>query len=83
MLLPVGGRWAAELVALGNAVAENVTFRALGNRITFDEAKDLLILEGDGLSDAELWRQLQVGLPASKVAAKKIWYWPKDQRIEG
>ena len=28
MLLPVGGRRAVELEALGNAVAENVTFRA-------------------------------------------------------
>ena len=81
MLLPVGGRRAVELEALGNAVAENTTFPALGNRITYAEAKDLLILEGDGLSDAELWRQLRAGDPASKFAAKKIWYWPKTNHL--
>ena len=81
MLLPVGGRRAVELEALGNTVVENTTFIARGNRITYAEAKDLLILEGNGLSDAELWRQLQVGLPASKTAAKKIWYWPKTNRL--
>ncbi len=45
----------------------------------------MLILEGNGLSDAELWRQLRVGDPASKFAAKKIWYWPKtnDLSVDG
>ena len=59
MLLPVGGRRAVELEALGNAVVENITFTARGNRITYAEAKDLLILEGNGRSDAELLQQLQ------------------------
>jgi len=82
MLLPIGGRRARELEALGNAVVENTIFTARGNRITYAEAKDLLILEGDGRNNAELFRQLRVGDPASKAAAKKIWYWPKTKQAK-
>ena len=64
MLLPVGGRRSFELEARGNAVVESNTFTALGQRITYDEAKDLLILSGDG-RNAELFRQLQVGASAT------------------
>ena len=71
MLLPVGGRRAVELEALGNAVVENITFTARGNRITYAEAKDLLILEGDGRSDAELWRQLQSATPPRSSPPRK------------
>jgi hypothetical protein len=78
MLLPVDGRSAVELEALGNARAENTKFVARGNRITYAEAKDLLILEGN---PAELWRQLQSGAPAAKTAFKTIWYWPKTNRL--
>ena len=81
MLLPVGGRRAVEVEALGNALVENTTFTARGNRITYAEAKNLLILEGDGRGDAELFRQLQVGAQATKATAKKIWYYPKTNQL--
>ncbi len=77
-LLPTGsGQRAVELVAEGNAVAENTTFIARGNRITYAEAKGLLILEGDGWNNAELWRQQQVGTPASKHTGKKFGIGPR------
>ena len=63
MLLPVGDRRSMVLEALCNAVIEGTTFTARGNRITYSEAKDLLILEGNGRNNAELFRQLQPGPP--------------------
>ncbi len=39
-----------------------------------------MILEGDGRTDAELYRQLAPGARASKAAARKIFYWPKTKR---
>jgi hypothetical protein len=77
-LLP---RRSVELEARGNTVVEGVTFTALADRITYDEAKDLLILAGDGRRDAELFRQLEVGAKRSHLAARGISYHPRTNRL--
>ncbi len=82
MSTPTGNRRSVELEALGNTVAEGTTFTARGHRITYAEAKDLLVLEGSGRSYAELFRQLKVGTPPSRAAARKILYWPKTKRLQ-
>jgi hypothetical protein len=73
-----------ELEAAGNTVVEgtleNGSFTARAVRMTYDEAKDLLVFEGDGWTDAELFRQQQIGGQPDKVAARKILYWPKIDR---
>ena len=79
---PVGDRQMVDLEALGNARIEGTVFTATGNRITYDEAKDWLILQGDGRSKAELFRQLQPGAPTDKQAAQEIHYWPKTKRLK-
>jgi hypothetical protein len=79
---PLGGKKSIELEAFGNAQVEGTTFKALGNRITYAEAKDLLILEGDGRSDANLFRQDRPGDPPTTLAAQKIWFWPKTKRCK-
>ncbi|MBU4273395.1 MAG: hypothetical protein KKA28_16170 [Planctomycetes bacterium] len=79
---PSGNRRSVELEAFGNTVVEGTTFTARGHRITYGEAKDLLVLEGDGRNDAELFRQLKLGTPPSRVAARKILYWPKTKRLK-
>ena len=75
-----------ELLAVGNVVAEgrmqDVNFTALAIRMSYAEAKDLLVLEGDGRTDAELFRQEHVGSAASRAAARKIFYWPKSNRFK-
>jgi hypothetical protein len=43
--------------------------------MTYTEAKDLLIMEGNGRTDAELYYQKHVGGPVSKKSAHKIFYW--------
>ncbi len=82
MQLPLGDRKAVELAALGNATVEGTTFKALGNRITYAEAKGLLTIEGDGRNLAELFRQLQPGAPASRLPAQKIQYWLKTKEVK-
>ena len=82
MIAPSGNGRAMELEALGNTLVEGRTFTARAVRMTYAEAKDLLILEGNGRTDAELFRQEQVGGPTSKAAARKILYWPSTNRLK-
>jgi len=81
MSTPVGDRRAMELEAAGNAVVEGRGFTGRAIRMTYGEAKDMLVLEGDGRNAATLFRQQQVGGPMSKAAAQKIVFWPKTKRV--
>ncbi len=81
MLLPIGGRRYYELAAMGNTFVEGTTFTARGAAITYNEAKDWLILKGDGRIDADLFQQKEVGVEASKFSAQEIHYWPKTKRV--
>lgn len=82
MVLPIGNRSSVELEALGNAVVENTQFTARGHRVTYDEAKDWLILRGDGRNPSELFEQPEPGAPRSEVKALEIHYWPKTRRVK-
>jgi len=79
--LPVGDGRAAELTAQGNVVIEGQTFTARAPRMTYAEAKQLLILEGNGRTHAELYHQEHVGAPFSKVLAHKILYWRSTGQV--
>jgi hypothetical protein len=85
-LLPVGGRRAIEIYALGNAQVEgllkDVQYKALGSRIMYAQAKETLIIEGDGRAPAELFRQTQPGAPASRLPAQRIRYSLKTNEPE-
>jgi hypothetical protein len=74
------GQRALEFGAAGNAVVEGGQFTARAARISYAEIKDLLVLEGDGRTDAELFRQAQPGSEWSKETARKILFWPKTRR---
>ena len=39
-------------------------------------------LEGDGRSDAQLFRQMKVGSPTSSASAGKILYWRAINRVD-
>lgn len=71
-----------ELQALGNAMVEGRTFTARAHRIAYAQAKDLLVMEGDGRTDAELYRQSHVGGQTGRAAARKILYWPSTGRMD-
>jgi len=79
---PAEGRRTIELEAVGNTLVEGRTFTARAHRISYAQAKDLLVMEGSGRADAELWRQAQPGGAASRAAAGRILYWPSTKRLE-
>jgi lipopolysaccharide export system protein LptA len=71
-----------ELEAIENVIAENRTFTARGNRVTYSQAKDWLILEGNGYAPAELTFQKYLGAPQESFAASKIHFRPETQEFE-
>jgi hypothetical protein len=81
MSAPGSDHPAMEMVARDHALVENVKFTARAARISYTQVKGLLILEGDGRSKAELWRQKYHSAPVSYFRAQKIEYWPSDERL--
>jgi hypothetical protein len=75
-------RGVMEMEAIGGTLVEGQTFTARAHRLTYAEAKDLLVFEGNGRSDAELYRQVVPGTPATKATARKIMYWRSTNRAE-
>jgi hypothetical protein len=92
MPTPIEGRGTAEMQALGNANVEfhDRATRPAGDQrpveaptyfgralsIRYAQAKGWVCLEGDGWTDAELFRQQQIGGPVDRLPAKQIYYWP-------
>ena len=58
---------------------EGATFRALAYRMTYAEAKDLMILDGDGRNDAESIGKRK-RRRTGQLAAQKTLYWKKEDR---
>ena len=75
-------RSSIELAAGGNVLVEGDSFTARSSRLTWSEAKDLLVFEGDGRSDAQLYRQAKVGAATSSASAGKILYWRALNRVD-
>jgi hypothetical protein len=72
-----------ELTALDNVtvVGTNITSRSA--RLTYTQAKDLAILEGDGRSDAVIYKQDDgPGSKASRFAAQKLEYYIKTGQVK-
>ncbi|MCP4194016.1 MAG: hypothetical protein GY768_25690 [Planctomycetaceae bacterium] len=79
--LPEGQR-TVNLVAQENTYVEGKTFTARGQRLSYEQHKKLLILEGAARSDAVLSHQARVGAPRSETVARKILFWTDTQRVE-
>jgi hypothetical protein len=75
-------RSSIEMAAGGNVLVEGESFTARSARLTWSEAKDLLVFEGDGRSDAQLYRQAKVGAATSSASAGKILYWRALNRVD-
>lgn len=76
MQTPNQREWALELVATGNTLVESAAYTARASRLSYAEAKGLLILEGDGRADADLYCQERVGAEMQRFSARRIYYWP-------
>ncbi len=76
-----------EMEAVSNVRVESQrlegdSFSALAQRLTYSQAKDMLVLSGDGRTNAELYRQQQPGAPQTKTAAGTISYWPTTRQVK-
>jgi hypothetical protein len=80
--VPGARRSSLELSAAGNVMVEGEAFTARSHRLSWSEAKDLLVFEGDGRSDAQLFRQERIGAPTSSASAGKILYWRSLNQLE-
>ncbi len=76
------GRATFDLQAQGNTYVEGQTFTARGERVSYEQAKDLLVLEGTERTDAVLSHQARVGAARSEQVARKILYWPGTGRVD-
>ena len=87
---PPGNQRTVELEATGNTIVEAVSedqrlYTARAQRIAYAQAKDLLVLEGDGRTDAELFYQPQPAVQPSRQAARRIILFPRSGKgwVEG
>lgn len=71
-----------NLVAEGNTLVEGNTFTARAPRLTYAQAKDLLVIEGDARTDAELHHQKQIGGQNSDTKAQRFMIWPSTNRVQ-
>ncbi len=74
-----GRAWGLE--ATGTTLAEGQTFTAQGTRMTYDQAKGLLVLEGDGRTDATLYLQQHPGQRRTAQQSRRILFWPAAKRF--
>ncbi len=72
--MPGQPRGTLELNAAGNVLVEGESFTARSARLSWNEAKDMLVFTGDGRSDAQLFRQVKVGGQPDTAAAGRIHY---------
>ena len=72
--------WPLEIQAIGHTLIEGANFTARAHRLAYDQAKDQLVLEGDGQTDARLWRE-EPGKSRQEMSARKIQYEPSRNRV--
>jgi len=72
-----------EIEALGGTHVEGRTFSAWAQRLSYAQAKDLLLMEGSGRALAEIHHQPRPGGPTSKYTAERLLFWPKSGKMEG
>lgn len=71
-----------ELLAEGNTRVDGRVFTARAHRISYTSQKDMLVVKGDGRTDAELWYQQKGAATHSYQAAREFKYWPKSGNFE-
>ncbi|QGJ70979.1 Hypothetical protein PBC10988_26820 [Planctomycetales bacterium 10988] len=78
---PESERW-NEMEAAGNVEIEGQDFRADAARLSYTEAKELVILAGDATNNAHIWRAPgQAGLTGD-LNARKILYWRQKGELK-
>jgi hypothetical protein len=76
-----------NLKAMGNTRIdsqrlEGDLFSAWASEINYAQEKDLLVLQGDGRTPAQLMQQAHAGAPQSRQNAQTIYYWPSTGQAQ-
>ena len=67
-----------ELEAIGNALVDSSQYAIRGHRMTYDQQKGLLVVEGDGRNNVLLQHKNQ----SQTLAVGKVHYWPETESID-
>lgn len=67
-----------EILAVGNVAVRGGSFSATGNRLSYDDAKDLLVLEGTARQAAVI----RTVWGSGNAQARVIRVWPKSRRVQ-
>ncbi|MFO0914658.1 MAG: hypothetical protein U0795_17000 [Pirellulales bacterium] len=70
------------IVATGNSAVATPSLTALGERISYDQQKDLLVMEGSGRRPATLFQRKPDQSQESRLTADRIKVWPNSGRFE-
>ncbi len=89
LLDPFGSHWSVALAASGSVTVEGdavdkgsrTHFTAQGSHLTYEEAKDLLILRGEGRAYARLSTQSQPGADRNVTDVQEIQYNRKTRHL--
>ena len=66
----------------GSTRADGQGFSATGTRMTYDQTKGLLVLEGDGLAHATLYREERPGQQSETLRSSRIQFWPATHAVQ-
>jgi hypothetical protein len=81
MVPPGVGDPSYELEAVGNTRVDGRAFTVRAHRISYASEKDLLVLKGDGRSDAEVWFQQPNSTTHGYQKARELKFWPKTGNV--
>jgi hypothetical protein len=81
--MQVGGQKWLEMEAKENAVVEGRTFTVRAASVRYTSDKEVLTIEGNGRTDAEIWYQSVPGQPRTYTSARKLRYWIRDGSFDG
>jgi len=82
MLVAIGGQRNWDVQATGNATVEGEGYFARATRMSYDEAKGLLVLAGEPRADAVLSMQKHPGERPTEYRGQQVLYWPKTRQLD-
>jgi hypothetical protein len=81
--MQVGGQKWLEMEAKENVIVEGRTFTVRAASVRYTSDKEVLTIEGNGRTDAEIWYQSVPGQPRTYTSARKLRYWLREGTFEG
>ena len=81
--MQVGAQKWLEMEAKENAVVEGSKFTVRASSVRYTSDKEVLTIEGNGRTDAEIWYQSVPGQPRTYTSARKLRYWIREGEFDG